>query len=408
MNTNPSNPMHPDSPRRPSRGGRSGKPGRLLLVLPSWLGDAVMATPTLRLLRDALPGAFIAGLARPAVAALLEGTPLLDEILVERASGVMGPKRVAARVRPLRFDAALLLTNSFSTALTTRIAGIPRRVGYDRDGRGLLLTHRLHAPVRAPTGISKRRWAAVPACAYYYAAGRALLGDPPPPFEEMDDAMSVLPETATLELPLSDTDRAEATKVLRSAGLGTSAAHSPAPKPTAFAVLNPGANNPAKRWPPERFAALADHLADHHRLRVLINTGPGEEEVAQAVRDACTTAAPVLLTEHGQTLAALKAILARARLLVTNDTGPRHLAAAFGTPTLALFGPTDPRWTILPERTRAGGPPREIRLAAGEIGPEPLDPGKLADEHPERCRIGRISTDPAREAVDQLLGPPPA
>ena len=320
----------------------------------------------------------------------------------------MGPKRVAARVRPLRFDAALLLTNSFSTALTTRIAGIPRRVGYDRDGRGLLLTHRLHAPVRAPTGISRRRWAAVPACAYYFAAGRALLDDPPPPFEEMDDAMSLLPETATLELPLSDADRARAAKVLSSAGLGAGSGTGAASHTTPFAVLNPGANNPAKRWPPERFAALADHLATHHRLRVLINTGPGEEQVAGAVREACQTADPVLLAEHGQTLAALKAILARARLLVTNDTGPRHLAAAFGTPTLALFGPTDPRWTTLPERAGHAAVPREIRLAAGEIGPVPLGPDELADEHPDRCRIERISINLAREAVDRLLGPVPA
>src|SRR5690606_24812434 len=129
--------------------------------LPSWLGDAAMATPALRLLRDALPGAYIAGLARPAVADLLRGTALLDEMVVERASGVMGPKRAAAKVRPLRFDTALLLTNSFSTALVTRIAGIPRRVGYDRDGRGVLLTERLRAPEWPGSLPRRRRWAPV-------------------------------------------------------------------------------------------------------------------------------------------------------------------------------------------------------------------------------------------------------
>ncbi|QKK09974.1 MAG: hypothetical protein HND58_18675 [Planctomycetota bacterium] len=232
------------------------------MVLPSWLGDVVMATPTLRLLRDALPGSFIAGLARPSVAALLEGTPLLDEIIIERASGVMGPKRVAARVRPLRFDAALLLTNSFSTALTTRIAGIPRRVGYDRDGRGLLLTHRLHAPERSSKGISKRRWAAVPACAYYFAAGRALLGDPPPPFEELHDAMSVLPPHAALELPLSESDRDHAARVLASAGIDARRDAPNAAGPPHFAVLNPGANNPAKRL--ARRTLRRDRRSPHH------------------------------------------------------------------------------------------------------------------------------------------------
>lgn len=373
------------------------KPGRLLVVLPSWLGDAAMATPALRLLRDSLPGSYIAGLARAGVAELLAGSPLLDEMVIERASGVMGPKRAAAKVRPLRFDAALLLTNSFSTALATRIAGVPRRVGYDRDGRGVLLTERLRAPEWPGSTARKRRWAPVSAVAYYYAAARSLLGDPAPPFEELADPMAVLAPGAAVELPLSDADRSAGAAVLAAAGVG-------AGEP--LAVLNPGANNPAKRWPGERFGVVAEHLAAVHGLRVLINTGPGEEDVARAVADACPGVRPVLLAEHGQTLAGLRAILARARLLVTNDTGPRHLAAAFGTPTVALFGPTDPRWTTLPERTPDAHRPREVRLAAGWLGPDPLPPDQLADEHPERCRIDRIGVGEVVGAADRLLGVP--
>lgn len=373
------------------------RPTRLLVVLPSWLGDAAMATPALRILRDALPGAYIAGLARPAVEALLRGTPLLDEIVIERASGVMGPKRAAAKVRPLRFDTALLLTNSFSTALATRIAGIPRRVGYDRDGRGILLTERLHAPERPGSRPAGRRWAPVPAPAYYAAAARKLLGDAPPPLDTLDDPLQALPPGARLELPISEADRAEADAVLRSAGLN----------PTEpLAVLNPGANNPAKRWPARSFGRIAEHLARARGLRVVINTGPGEEEVAREVANASGDAP--CLADHGQTLGALKAILARARVLVTNDTGPRHLAAASGTPTLALFGPTDPRWTTLPEPPRQeGAPPREIRLAARDLGPEPLDSSEIADDHPERCRIESIPVDLALDAIDRLLGTPP-
>ncbi len=373
-----------------------GKPGRLLVVLPSWLGDAAMATPTLRLLRDALPGSFLGCLARQGVADLLEGTSLVDEIIIERASGVMGPKRAASKVRPLRFETALLLTNSFSTALATRIAGIPSRVGYDRDGRGMLLTHRLRAMEWPGSTARKRRWAPISAVAYYYAAGRVVLGDAPPTFAELDDPMGVLPPGAAIELPLSNADREAGQSVLTSAGVAPG---------SAFCILNPGANNPAKRWPAERFGELADSLADHHDLRVLINTGPGEEEVAEAVARACSKACPVVLAGHGQTLASLKAILARARLLVTNDTGPRHLAAAFGTPTVALFGPTDPRWTTLPERDPEAAPPRETRLAAGDLGPEPLEEHEMADEHPERCRIDLIGVQPVIEAANRLLTP---
>src|SRR5262245_57469670 len=116
------------------------RPLRLLIVLPSWVGDVTMATPTLRTIRVTLPGVFIGGLCRPGIDQLLAGTSFFDELHVERASGVFGPKFVAAKLRPRRYDTALLLTNSFSTALTVRIAGIPRRIGYDRDARGLLLT----------------------------------------------------------------------------------------------------------------------------------------------------------------------------------------------------------------------------------------------------------------------------
>ena len=98
------------------------KPLRLLIVLPSWVGDAAMATPTLRRIRRELPGTFIGALARPGIDQLLAGSDFIDEYHVERASGVMGPKFVAAKLRPRRYDATILLTNSFSTALIVRIA----------------------------------------------------------------------------------------------------------------------------------------------------------------------------------------------------------------------------------------------------------------------------------------------
>jgi heptosyltransferase-2 len=353
-----------------------------------------MATPTLRLLRDALPGAFIGALARPSIAELLAGTPLLDEFVVERVSGAMGHKHAAAKLRALRFDAALLLTNSFSTALATRMAGIAVRVGYSRDGRGPLLTHRLRAPEWPGSTALRRRWAPVSAVAYYYAAGRALLGDPPPPFEELDEPMSVLPSAARLELPVSDADRAAAAAVLERVGVRPD---------EPLAVLNPGANNPAKRWPAERFGRLAAWLETDMGLRVAVNAGPGEEELARSVcaaAGACGVTGVVSLAGNGQTLAALKAILERAKLLITNDTGPRHLAAALGTPTVALFGPTDPRWTTLP-----GDPGREAILSAGDLGADRLDPTELADEHPHRCRMDKIPEESVCAAARRLLGP---
>ncbi|HMN42843.1 MAG TPA: glycosyltransferase family 9 protein, partial [Phycisphaerales bacterium] len=142
----------PSSSESVSRAQPPRRPLRLLVVMPSWLGDVVMATPALRLLRDGLPGSFIGGLVRPGLDELIAGTDLLDEVHVDRARGVMGPKLVAAKIRPRRYDAALLLANSFSTALVTRLAFIPRRIGYDRDGRGMLLTDRIK-PEREHEGV---------------------------------------------------------------------------------------------------------------------------------------------------------------------------------------------------------------------------------------------------------------
>src|SRR4051812_17484920 len=116
--------------------------------MPTWVGDAAMATPTCRMLRERFRGTFIGALVRPGIDQLLAGMSFFDEVHVERASGVMGPKFVAAKLRPRRYDTALLLTNSFSTALVVRLAGIRRRIGYDRDARGLLLTDKLPAPKR--------------------------------------------------------------------------------------------------------------------------------------------------------------------------------------------------------------------------------------------------------------------
>jgi heptosyltransferase-2 len=358
----------------------SSVPHRLLVVCPSWVGDAVMATPTLRELRQAFPGAFIGALVRPGIDQVLSGLPFIDEFHVERAGGMMGPKHAAAKVRPRRYDTALLLTNSFSTALTTRIAGVPERIGYDRDGRGLLLTRRLAPPKRADGS-----YAPVPAVDYYLALSRAFLtplsqGQPSGPME-----LAVVPE-----------DDAAAEAVLAKAGV------QPGER---FAILNPGGNNPAKRWPADRFAAIAARLRQSMRLRVLVNGSPGEaaltEEIAAAGNGLLGSGggespSVASLATLGITIGSLKGVVRRAALMVTNDTGPRHIAAAFGVPLVSLFGPTDHRWTTIP--TRPGGP--EAVLLADPTLPEEL----MADDHPERCRVDRIEIESVWAAVERVLG----
>ena len=354
-----------------------------------------MATPALRLIRSRLPGIFVGGLVRPGIDQVLAGTDLFDELHVEAAAGVMGPKHAAAKVRPRRYDTALLLTNSFSTALISRIAGIPRRIGYARDGRGFLLTDKLEAPRRADG-----RWAPVPAVAYYLHAARFLLdaatpaklaaslpSPPSPPF----------PPGTRLELATTPAQRDAAAELLARAGIAPDAP---------LAMLNPGGNNPAKRWPEVRFATVA-HWLHARGLNVLINGAPSEAELVSRI--AAAARAPVVqLPALGITLGALKGILdartpagPRCRIMVTNDTGPRHIAAAFGVPVVSLFGPTDHRWTTIPV-----APNREAILLADPT----LPASEVADDHPDRCRVDRITTESVLLAALGLLAParPPA
>lgn len=357
---------------------------RLLVVVPSWLGDTVMCTPALRIIRELLPGAFIGALVRPGIDQLLAGSGLFDEAHVDRALGVMGPKRVASKVRTHRYQAALIFTNSFSSALITRLAGIPRRVGYDRDGRGILLTDRYPAPKRRdldPYSASTTKpgaWAPVPACDYYFQLASAFLRTYGLEAGEM----------GPLELGVSQEESLAAAHLLDRAGIPMEL-H----RVTPMALLNPGANNPAKRWPAERFAALADYLARHHNMTILINGSPKEAALVDDVADRCAPDTRIVrLPEHRQTLGTLKGVIKRCRVMVTNDTGPRHIAAALGVPVVSLFGPTDPRWTTIPFED-------EVQLVPDHDLPE----HEVANDHPDRCDISRIGLGDVVAGVNQLL-----
>lgn len=351
----------------------SKKPLRLLVVCPSWVGDAVMATPALRRLRTALPGAHIGGLCRPGIDQVLSDCGFFDEIHLAPERGVLGPKRIGFRLAPMRYDTALLLTNSFSTALIARIAGIRRRVGYDRDARGWLLTDRI-TPERTPGGSFAR----VAALTYYWRAAGHLLGEP----------AGDPPGDACLELGTSERDEQRADAMLDAVGISVDvSANEP------FALLNPGASKAMKRWPADRFGHLAKSLSARG-LRVVVNGSPAEEAiVAEVIASSQGSAVP--LTGLGGTLGSLKALTARAHLMVTNDTGPRHIALAMGTPVVTLFGPTDHRWTIVP--TRPSGP-EAIVLADPTL---PAD--QSANDHRQRCRVDRIELVRVEAAVDEVL-----
>lgn len=356
---------------------------RVLVVCPSWVGDAVMATPALRLVRRELPGVFLGGLVRPGIDQVLDGLGLFDEVHVERASGVMGPKFVAAKLRPRRYDVALLLTNSFSTALVARIAGIPRRIGVSRDARGILLTDPLSPPPGSSGGGRVER--PLSAVNYYWNLGEAVLEAMGRREPRVTGEFRVeLPAEARMEIAATAAEREAAGALLGRAGVEST---------TRLAILNPGGNNAAKRWPADRFVEVGRVLA-RRGLVVLVNGSPAEAELTAAIARGC---GGVDMAAIGGTLGSLKGLVCsgRAAIMVTNDTGPRHIAAAARVPVVSLFGPTDHRWTTIP--VDAG---LERVIVADPTLPENV----VADDVPERCRVDRIEVGTVLAAVDGVLG----
>ena len=207
----------------------------------------------------------------------------------------------------------MLLPNSFRAASIAAMAGIPRRIGYDRDGRGLLLTDRLIAP-RDAHGFTP-----VPTLEYYLSMAHYLGASPTTGDHRM--------EVATR----SEDDR-------RAASLLTPAKGRP------VVLMNPGAREADKRWPAERFAQLAARCTRERGWAVAITGSQEERQVLARVSGAATTAL-IDLPKAGMSVRLLKSVCKQCALVVTNDTGPRHLAAACGTPVVSLFGPTTPAWT---------------------------------------------------------------
>lgn len=281
---------------------------RVAVFLPNWIGDVVMATPAVRALRDGLPGSRLVGVCRGYVAGVLAGSPWFDKLILADRSDVVGAAR---RLRRERIDAAVLMPNSFRSALVSYLAGCKRRVGFLRFGRGLLLTDRLK-PEPGPSPIIDEYLRLVEPLGVAAASRRMGLFTTRGDEDRADDLWHKFRLNAAGEV------------------IG----------------LNPGAAfGAAKFWPVESFAALARRLCDSRGARVVVLCGPGERE--QARRIAVEAGRPGVCSLAGETLSLglSKAVVKRLSLLITTDSGPRHFAAAFGRPVVTIFGPTHVEWT---------------------------------------------------------------
>jgi heptosyltransferase-2 len=339
---------------------------RILVVLPNWVGDVVLATPTLAALRTHFAAAQIVYVLRPYVREIVEGCAWHDELVCwPPARGLRVPLSLlplARRLRRAHFDLGLLLTNSFRSALVVRLAGVRRRVGYAREGRGWLLTDRLR-PL-------KRDGEFVPSPVLpYYAKVAEHVGCP---VTDRRPRLGTTPEQ----------ERAGA-ELLRHYGLDDG-------RP--YAIINPGAAfGAAKCWLPERFAEVCDRLAAQCNLLPVIVGTPHEAPLTQEIARRAQRRV-VCCVDPGTTLGTLKVLTRGAALLVCNDTGPRHYGIAFGVPTVTLFGPTHPEWTDTGFRD-------EIKLQVPvECGPCQLP--KCPLDH--RCMTG-ITTEMVMQAAGELL-----
>lgn len=333
-------------------------PSRIVVLSPNWLGDAVMALPAIADLRRRFASAHLAVAARASVAPVFELADGVDDVVTLRWKGRVfdraGLRADADALRGAGFDAAVLLPNSLASAWLVRRAGVPERWGYAADYRSPLLTRSVPKP-----GGSRHM-------ARYYQHLTESLGASPGPMEAV--------------LTAAPADVAEAHTLLTARGWD-------GVRP--IVALAPGAAyGHAKRWPPERYAALVSALVLEHGATCVLVGAPVDAGATRIVREmASREAQPRIIDVAGATtLRTLAGVLALAVACVSNDSGAMHLAAAVGVRVVALFGPTREKETAPLARAA-----RPATLLIHEVFCRPCMLRECPIDH--RCMTG---LDPAR------------
>ena len=340
---------------------------RILVRTTNWLGDAVMSLPALQALAEAHPQAEIRLLGPDWVKDLYEGESFSARPLVypkERGlHNLAGKRALLETIRNERFDLAILLQNAFEAAAVARLAGIPERIGYNRDGRGWLLSKAVPVPKEGETEPHER---------YYYLELLRRAGLIPA--YNMSEEIRLKGSTAA---------RARGRQMLAAQGLSGT-----------IVGVNPGAAfGSAKRWFPDRFAAAAVAVLAGREGAVVLFGGNQEVELASQVASLITKAGCQALNLAGKTsLREFIDLTAGCDLSLTNDSGAMHISYAVGTPSVTVFGSTD-------------------HLGTGPVGPlarivrQPVDcsPCKLREcpiDH--RCMTRVDANQVALVAIDLL------
>lgn len=290
---------------------RSETVKRILIRSVNWIGDAVMTLPAIGTIREYFPGAEISILANPLVSPVFSSHPWIDRVITfdEHGAhkGIVGRFRLAGELRTHSFDLAVILPNSLNAAMVPWLAGIPLRIGKTGDGRSLLLTHRFPRALQ-PVGVHQ---------SHNYLAILKFFGITGGSKSQLLVTTDV--EDAAIAARLGENGINEGDFVLG---------------------INPGATyGAAKRWYPDRFVTVARALAAEWNAKIVITGGPGEANIAADIE---RELAGNCLNLAGKTsVRELMAMVKRCNFLITNDSGPMHLAAAFAVPLVAIFGSTD-------------------------------------------------------------------
>jgi heptosyltransferase-2 len=313
-------------------------PARLLVRGVNWLGDAVMSTPALLRLREALPQTDITLLTHEKLEGLWENFPAVNEVIAFAHDD--SPWNTARKLREKNFDASLIFPNSFRSALEPWLAGIPRRIGGASQWRSWMLSEAVAPRADAVTmrkrtvrevhelvgGTSARGTGQVPASAHHVHQYLHLV--------------SVLGADPSVCAPQLFVGRAEQERV-RAALFGKT--EDAGGRVAKWFGLNPGAEyGPAKRWPAERFIEAANLIHARTGCAWMIFGGAADQALAEKIRAAVPSAVSVA---GRTTLRELVVALSLCRVVLTNDTGPMHVAAAVGTPVVVPFGSTSPELT---------------------------------------------------------------
>jgi heptosyltransferase-2 len=281
---------------------------RILIRGTNWIGDSIMTLPAIASVRATYPRAHIAVLAKPWVADIYKYFSDIDEVIIykNKFDTALGVFLLAKILKKRNFDVAILMQNAVEAAIMALFARIPIRAGYNSDGRGVLLTHSMHRTKE----IKK-----IHQIDYYLEMVKAL------------GCVSINKEIH-METKIN---RADARTVLYK--------YIPDEKKLIVGIAPGASYGPAKRWLPERFAAIADKIANDHSCRIILLGGKSDTETTELVQKYATTG---LINLAGKTsLREAIYLISQCRLFISNDSGLMHIAGALNIPTIALFGSTN-------------------------------------------------------------------